>query len=87
MPIEDCRVLFFPNEKVTQEWIEVGVYHDRITEFGFRRDNISIFNYYAPDIFFDKKYDVLYISGGNTFGTMKRIRETGADILIRERVE
>lgn len=83
MPIGQCRVLFFPNEKATRERIEGGVYHDRLAAFGFTKENISVFNYYAPAAFFHTEYDAIYISGGNTFGTLKRIRACKADALIR----
>ena len=86
MPIEDCRVLYFPNEKATKERIESDLYYDRVEQFGFRRENIAVFNYYAPEPFFTRPYDAIYVSGGNTFGTIKRIRESGADRLITDLV-
>ena len=86
MPIEKCRVLYFPNEKATPEKIESTMYYDRLAAFGFARNNISVFNYFAPEAFFSKAYDAIYISGGNTFGTMKRIRECKADSLLQELV-
>ena len=87
LPIETCRVLFFPNEKATQERIETGFYHYRLEKYGFRVVNVDVFNYYNPAPFFHRSYGAIYISGGNTFATIKRIRECGADQLIRDRVE
>lgn len=86
MPVGECRVLYFPNEKATLDKILGSVYYERLAAFGFMKENISVFNYYAPDAFFHKEYDAIYISGGNTFGTLKRIRECKADALIRELV-
>jgi len=81
-PISDCRVLYFPNEKATEESIKSGKFECRLMEFGFVKKNIFVFNYYNPAPFFDLDIDVVYISGGNTFGTLKRIRETGSDRAI-----
>lgn len=81
-PISDCRVLYFPNEKATEAAINGGKYERRLTEFGFQKKNILVFNYYDPSPFFDLDIDLIYISGGNTFGTMKRIREAGFDKVI-----
>jgi len=82
MPIEDCKVLYFPNEKSTKELILSGMYHSRLCEFGFKTENIYVFNYWSPEEYFNLDIDAIYISGGNPFGTIKRIRESGADIAI-----
>ena len=84
LPIETCRVLFFPNEKATKDRIETGFYHRRLTNYGFLSVNIEVFNYYDPTPYFNRNYGAIYISGGNTFATIKRIRECGADQLIRD---
>ena len=80
--IGDCKVLFFPNEKSNDELIKSGMYHNRLTEFGFKSENVYVFNYWNPEKFFNLDIDAIYISGGNTFGTIKLIRESGADKLI-----
>ncbi len=81
-PIENCKVLFFPNEKATEEKIISNKYKDRLSAFGFQSENITVFNYYDPYGYDKLDIDVIYISGGNTFGTIKRIREANADKLI-----
>lgn len=86
-PIEHCRVLYFPNEKATEEIIKSGKYESRLSAFGFQRENIYVFNYFVSDSFFNLNIDVIYISGGNTFGTLKRIRDAGADMAIIEYVK
>ncbi len=73
-PINECRVLFIPNEKATLDAIKSGKYHQRIQEFGFADENITVFNYYAPKDFFGLDIDVIYVSGGNTLKTLHRIR-------------
>ena len=82
-PIHKCSVLYFPNEKATQEAIRSNKFYNRLSEFGFQKENIYVFNYFSPiDFDIKSKIDVIYISGGNTFGTLKRIRESGADKII-----
>ncbi|MBQ7379357.1 MAG: Type 1 glutamine amidotransferase-like domain-containing protein [Clostridia bacterium] len=82
-PIQDCRVLYFPNEKATEADIISEKFYNRLSHFGFNRQNIHVFNYYSPaDFDINSKIDVIYISGGNTFGTLKRIRESDADKII-----
>ena len=82
--VEDCRILFFPNEKATEVAIIGRKYHSRLAEFGFKKENITVFNYFTPQDLFDASLDIIYISGGNTFGTIKRIRESGADRIIKD---
>ena len=86
-PISDCRVLYFPNEKVTPEKIKSGKYETRVTAFGFQRKNIYVANYFDPSPFFNLDIDAIYISGGNTFGTMKLLRDSGFDKAIVDYVQ
>ena len=86
-PIEDCRVLYFPNEKATAERIKNGKYQARLAAFGFQKKNIYVANYFEPTTCLGFDLDVIYISGGNTFGTMKRIRNAGFDSAIVEYVQ
>ena len=77
-------MLYFPNEKVTPEKIKSGKYEARVAAFGFQRKNIYVANYYDPTPFFNLDIDVIYISGGNTFGTFKLIRDSGFDKAFTE---
>ena len=78
-PIDQCKLLFIPNEKATYEAIHSEKYFLRMQEFGFARDNISVFDYYNEQQFINLDLDVIYISGGNTFATLKRIKDCGFD--------
>ena len=78
-PIDKCKLLFIPNEKATEEAILSDLYYDRMQEFGFAKENIYVFNHNNPDKFRNLNIDVLYISGGNTFGTLDKIRKCGFD--------
>jgi peptidase E len=75
-------VLYFPNEKVTTGKIKSGMYEARLAAFGFRTQNIYVANYFEPAPYFGLDIDIVYISGGNTFGTMKWLRDTGFDRAI-----
>ena len=81
-PIAACKVLYFPNEKFTSEKMKSGKYESRISAFGFQKKNIYVADYLNPTPYFDLDIDVIYISGGNTFGTMKLIRGAGFDKAI-----
>ena len=80
--ISECKVLYFPNEKVTLKKIKSGKYEDRISAFGFQKENIYVANYFDPTPFLNLDIDAIYISGGNTFGTIKLIRDSGFDKAI-----
>lgn len=82
IPIDKCRVLYFPNEKATADKIKNGKYESRLEAFGFQKKNIYVADYFAPSLFYDLDIDAIYISGGNTFGTMKLIREAKFDKAI-----
>lgn len=86
-PIDKCRVLYFPNEKATEEKIKSNIFYNRLSMFGFHRNNIQVFNYFSPSEFDALSVDVVYISGGNTFGTLKRIKDSGADKVIFEHIK
>lgn len=86
-PASNCRILFFPNEKATESAIKSGKYETRLSAFGFRKSNIYIADYSNPTAFFNLDIDAIFISGGNTFGTMKRIREAGFDKAIIDYVQ
>ena len=76
-PIDQCKLLFIPNEKATYEAIHSEKYFLRMQEFGFTRDNIAVFDYYDAQQFINLDLDIIYISGGNTFATLKRIKDCG----------
>ena len=77
--IDKCKLLFIPNEKATSETILSDLYYSRMQEFGFKKENVYVFDHNKPDEFKKLDIDVLYISGGNTFGTLDKIRKCGFD--------
>lgn len=78
-PIEESRVLFIPNEKASPKSIRSGLYYDRVQAFGFKRENIYVLNYYNVKPFCELDIDAIYVSGGNTFATLDRLRKRGFD--------
>lgn len=78
-PIHECRLLFVPNEKATHETIHSEKYYLWMQKRGFARQNIMIFDHEAPEKFLGLGIDVLYISGGNTFETIEKIRKAHFD--------
>lgn len=78
-PIDKCKLLFIPNEKATAEAISGSIYYDRMQEFGFIKENVYVFDHNNPDEFRNLDVDLIYISGGNTFGTLDKIRKCGFD--------
>lgn len=81
-PINKCRLLFIPNEKATHDSILSGKYHARMLELGFTQANIYIFDHTCPKTFASLDLDVIYISGGNTFQTLQKLRKCGFDTEI-----
>lgn len=77
MPIDECRVLYLPDERASKKDIRSDKFYLRLGEFGFKRENIIIFDYYAPENFKNLQVDALYMSGGNTFQMMYRLRKHG----------
>jgi peptidase E len=78
-PIEECKLLFIPNEKATVEVIHSEKYYFRMQEFGFKRENIFVFDFWNSKYFLKLDLDIIYISGGNTFETIKRIKDCNFD--------
>jgi len=78
-PASSVRLLFIPNEKADSEKIRSGKYHLRMEEFGFNAEKTAVFNYTCSNLFTHLDIDAVYISGGNTFGTMARLKSSGFD--------
>lgn len=47
-PIQQCKVLYFPNEKATEDAIKSQKFHSRLSEFGFEKNNIYVYNFFLP---------------------------------------
>lgn len=56
-----------------------------LEEMGILKENIVDFNLDKPTSFEDiKKFDVVFIDGGNTFYLLEKVRESGFDKAIKE---
>ncbi|MBE6585829.1 MAG: hypothetical protein E7645_04790 [Ruminococcaceae bacterium] len=78
-PLSECHLLFIPNEKATSDKVTGGKYHARMAELGFDPALVRVLDYADPAPSVGLDIDVLYISGGNTFATLDRIRRCGFD--------
>ena len=78
--LEDNKVLFIPNEKANKEKINSNKYYDRLYIDGFtNKDNIYIFDETNVEKFRKLDIDIIYISGGNTFATLDKIKKCNFD--------
>lgn len=78
--IEECKVLFIPNEKANDENLKSDKYYNRLFKDGFtNKNNIYIFDEKKANDFKDLELDLIYIGGGNTFATMKKIKDSNFD--------
>lgn len=78
-PLEEIKVLFMPDECASKKEILSDKFYDRLVSYGFKRENITVLNYYRADEFKNLDIDMLYLSGGNTFSIMHRIKKHGFD--------
>ena len=84
----ECKVLFIPNQKATYEKIHSDKYYDRLIECGFgKRENIYIFDESESEKFKNLNIDIIYISGGNTFATLNKIRKANFDNEIKKYIK
>jgi dipeptidase E len=62
-------------------------YLNELIGYGFKKDNIIIFNHEEPNEYFDLDIDVVYVTGGNTFTGLKLIKDSGFDKEIIKYIE
>jgi dipeptidase E len=78
--LSECKVLFIPNEKATKEKINSNKYYERLKTNGFEnKNNIYIFDESRPNDFRNLDIDLIYVSGGNTFATLDKLRKCDFD--------
>lgn len=80
--VANSKVLFIPNEKATKELINSDKYYKRLYKDGFTENNIYIFDEENANQFINLDIDVIYVGGGNTFATLKKIKDCGFDKYI-----
>ena len=80
--VVNSKVLFIPNEKATKELINSDKYYKRLYKDGFTENNIYIFDKENANQFINLDIDVIYVGGGNTFATLKKIKDCGFDKYI-----
>lgn len=86
--LNECKLLFIPNQKATYEKIHSEKYYNRLKEDGFlKKENIYIFDESKSEKFRDLDIDIIYISGGNTFATLDKIRKANFENYIKEYIK
>jgi len=84
-PVSDTRILIVAYAKNPKEEFFVNESKKEIEELGFK--NIDVVNMQndvdVPDL---SSPDVIYVCGGNTFAILNKLRETGLDKFIIEKV-
>ena len=80
--VANSKVLFIPNEKATKELINSDKYYKRLYKDGFTENNIYIFDEENANQFINLDINVIYVGGGNTFATLKKIKDCGFDKYI-----
>lgn len=86
--LSECKVLFIPNQKATYEKIHSDKYYNRLIENGFvKKENIYIFDENESEKFRNLNIDIIYVSGGNTFATLDKIRKANFDDEIKKYIK
>ena len=85
-PLHACRTLFVPNERATHERIAGRLYHARLQKYGFNPALVAVFDEASDTDYASLPLDLIYISGGNTFATLDKLRKTGLDRVIENHV-
>lgn len=86
--LSECKVLFIPNQNATYEKIHSDKYYNRLKENGFiKKENIYIFDESGSEKFRNLNIDIIYISGGNTFATLDKIRKANFDDEIKKYIK
>ncbi len=78
-PIEECVLLYIPNESATPETLNSNVYYEKMCKYGFSREKVYIFDHTNPEKSIGLTLDAIYVGGGNTFGILDKIRKSGFD--------
>ena len=84
VPVSECRLLYIPNEKVSEKQMKSSRFQEKCARYGFLPEHVAVLNYYHTEDVRSFQPDAVYLGGGNTFSTFARIRDHGfADTLCR----
>ncbi len=86
-PLDECKLLFIPNEKADDQRIYSNKYYNRLKKHGFLKENIHVFDAKKASDFVNLDIDLIYVGGGNTFATWKKIKDSNFDIAIKDYIE
>ena len=86
-PFSEIRLLYVPNEKANEKQMRGDKFKTKMGQFGFTPANVHVLNYYDADSVRGLALDAIFMSGGNTFGIMYRLRKHGALAILSEYIE
>jgi peptidase E len=82
--IKQCSVFMIAYIQNNEEEFYLNEAKKQLIDIGI--DDIDYFNLKNDKFISSKKYDVVYICGGNTYAILDRIRVTGVDIFLKDSV-
>lgn len=86
-PLSECRLLYIPNEKASPKQIKGDKFKLKMSEFGFDAAKVTVLDYYDPEPYADLPIDAIYMSGGNTFAILYRLRKHGVLPILQKYIE
>jgi len=83
-PASETRIVLIPTASRTEEELKyVEESKEELIETGIKRENIKILDLDHKIIYKDvKRFDVIYVCGGNTFFILHKVRENNFDKVI-----
>ncbi len=87
-PVSQIKVIFIPTAaRSEQELRYVNISKKELINLGISEANIKTENLSKPVTNKEvRDFDVIYVCGGNTFYLLKKVRETGFDMVIKDSV-
>lgn len=84
VPLNQCRLLYIPNEKASEKQMKSNRFQLKCESFGFNPELVTVLNYYKSNQFRHLNIDAVYVSGGNTFSTLYRLKKHHFDDALCE---
>jgi len=86
LDLTKAKVLYLPTA-VDENIYNTDKYFYEMVEFGLLEENIIKFDYINADNYKNLDIDLIYVSGGNTFLLLDRIKKCGFDFELKKYVE
>ena len=76
LDLANAKVLYLPTA-VDERIYTTDKYWGEMIQFGFYEENVIKFDYRNANAYKELEIDVIYVSGGNTFLLLDRIKKSG----------